>query len=44
MAGITWAINLTPLVQDPTLCPEAYTLGYLARLQSDVRDRIRRFT
>jgi LmbE family N-acetylglucosaminyl deacetylase len=44
MAGITWAMDLTPLVQDPTLCPEAYTLGYLARLQSDVRDRIRRFT
>ena len=43
MAGITWAMDLTPLVQDPTLCPEAYTLGYLARLQSDVRDRIRRF-
>lgn len=43
MAGITWAMDLTPLVQDPALCPEAYTLGYLARLQSDVRDRIRRF-
>ncbi len=43
MAGITWAMDLTPLVHDPALCPEAYTLGYLARLQSDVRDRIRRF-
>jgi len=44
MAGITWAIDLTPLVQDPALSPEDYTLGYLERLQSDVRDRIRRFT
>jgi len=43
MAGITWAMDLTPLVQDPALSPEDYTLGYLARLQSDVRDRIRRF-
>jgi hypothetical protein len=44
MAGITWAMDLTPLVQDPALSPEDYTLGYLERLQSDVRDRIRRFT
>ena len=43
MAGITWAMDLTPLVQDPALSPEAYTLGYLERLQVDVRDRMRRF-
>jgi LmbE family N-acetylglucosaminyl deacetylase len=43
MAGITWAMDLTPLIQDPALSPEAYTLGYLERLQTDVRDRMRRF-
>ncbi len=43
MAGITWAMDLTPLVQDSALSPEAYALGYLERLQTDVRDRIRRF-
>jgi len=43
MAGITWAMDLTPLIRDPALSPEAYTLGYLERLQTDVRDRMRRF-
>jgi hypothetical protein len=43
VAGITWAMDLTPLLADATLSIEEYTLGYLRRLQDDVRTRIRRF-
>jgi len=43
MAGITWAMELTPLVMDDALQPEAYALGYLDRLRSDVAARIHRF-
>ena len=43
MAGITWAMELTPLVRDDALQPEAYTLGYLDRLRSDVAARLQRF-
>lgn len=43
VSGITWAMDLTPLVRDPQLAIEEYTLGYLQRLQDDVRSRIRKF-
>jgi LmbE family N-acetylglucosaminyl deacetylase len=43
VAGITWAMDLTPLLSDPALSLEAFTLGYLKRLQDDVQGRIRRF-
>lgn len=43
VTGITWAMELTPLVADPTLSVEAFALGYLKRLQDDVQGRIRRF-
>lgn len=41
--GITWALDLTPLIADPTLSVEEYALGYLRRLQDDVQARIRKF-
>lgn len=43
VTGITWAMDLTPLVRDPGLPVEEFTLGYLQRLQDDVRGRIRKF-
>ncbi|MBW8780661.1 MAG: PIG-L family deacetylase [Verrucomicrobia bacterium] len=43
MAGITWAMDLTPLVMDATLDVATYTLAYLDRLRADVAARIRRF-
>ncbi len=43
MAGITWAMDLTPLVADATLDAATYTLGYLDRLRSDVAARLRRY-
>jgi LmbE family N-acetylglucosaminyl deacetylase len=43
VTGITWAMELTPLVADPKLSIEEYTLGYLRRLQDDVQSRLRKF-
>lgn len=41
--ALTWAMDLTPLVLDPKLSVEKYTLGYLDRLRGDVADRLRKF-
>jgi hypothetical protein len=40
--GITWAMDLTPLLQRPTLSLTDYTLEFIRRLQLDVETRIRR--
>lgn len=42
-AGLNWAMDLTPLVQDPTLNVSAYTLAYVDRLRADVAARLTRF-
>ena len=44
MAGITWSMDLTPLVNDPTLSAEDYTVAYLDRLRADVVKRMRAFS
>lgn len=41
--GITWAMDLTPLVTDPTRDLAAFTLAHLDRLRNDVADRIARY-
>ncbi len=41
--AITWAMELTPLVHDPRLSVEQYTLGYIDRLRADVAARLRKF-
>lgn len=41
--GITWAMDLTPLVQDPTLSLADYTRRYLERFQQDVAARLAKF-
>jgi len=41
--ALTWAMDLTPLVADPTLDVETFTLGYLDRLRADVAARLRKF-
>ena len=43
LAGITWAMDLTPLVTDPARDVADYILGYIDRLRADVADRLRRF-
>ena len=41
--GITWAVDLTPLIQDGAPSLEDFTAGLVSRFERDVRERIRRF-
>ena len=41
--GITWAMDLTVLVNDPTRDVADYTLAHIDRLRADVADRLARF-
>lgn len=41
--GITWAMDLTPLVENPSLSLADYTLGYLERFKQDVAARLAKF-
>ena len=43
LAGITWAMDLTPLVTDPSRDVADYTLAYIDRLRADVAARLARF-
>jgi LmbE family N-acetylglucosaminyl deacetylase len=43
VAGITWAMDLTPLVHDTSLDVVAYTLAYVDRLRVDIAARISKF-
>ncbi len=40
MAGITWAMDLTPLVRDDTLTLETFTLAHIDRFRADVAARL----
>jgi hypothetical protein len=40
---LNFAMNLTPLLQDDSLSLEDYAVGYVQRLEEDVRQRLRRF-
>jgi hypothetical protein len=42
--GITWAMDLTPLVRDPALSVRDYTRRLITRFQEDVETRLARFT
>ncbi len=41
-AGLTFAMDLTPLLRDEALDPGAFALGFLARFRDDVADRLGR--
>jgi LmbE family N-acetylglucosaminyl deacetylase len=41
--ALTWAMDLTPLVQDEQASVEEFTLGYLDRLRADVAARLKKF-
>ncbi len=43
-SGITWSMDLTPLVNDAAPDLTTYTLGYVDRLRADIADRITRFS
>lgn len=42
-AGITWAMDLTPLVADPKLAIDQFVAGFVSRLGADVTARLARF-
>ena len=41
-SAMQWAMDLTPLIQDDSLEPVAYTVGFIDRLKADVTARIRK--
>ncbi len=43
LQGITWAMDLTPLVHQPELSLAEYTLGYVERLKQDIAARLAKF-
>lgn len=42
-SALTWAMDLSPLVNDETLSVEQFTLGHLDRLRADIAARLKRF-
>lgn len=40
---LTFAMDLTPLAHDDSLCVEEYTLGYVRRLEQDVQKRLKAY-
>lgn len=43
IAGITWAMDLTPLIQDETLSLENFVTAHVERLRADVVKRVKAF-
>ena len=43
LAGITWAMDLTPLVSEPTRDVADFALAHIDRLRADVATRLARF-
>ncbi len=41
--SVTYAVDLTPLVQDDTLDPCAFAVGFIDRLRKDVEQRLSKF-
>jgi LmbE family N-acetylglucosaminyl deacetylase len=41
-SAMQWAMDLTPLIQDDTLDPLTYTVGFIDRLKADVTARLRK--
>lgn len=42
-SAVTWAMDLTPLVLNPRLSVEKFTLDHVARLHTDIATRLRKF-
>lgn len=42
--ALTWAMDLTPLIRDPSLSVKDYTLEYIDRFRADVEEKLSRLT
>jgi LmbE family N-acetylglucosaminyl deacetylase len=42
-SGITWAMDLTPLIENPNLDVCAYTIGFIENFRKDVETRLGRY-
>jgi len=40
--SLQWALDMTPLMNDPKLDVIEYTLGFVERLKQDIADRLKR--
>ncbi|HWR54328.1 MAG TPA: hypothetical protein VN428_24690, partial [Bryobacteraceae bacterium] len=41
-SAITYAMDLTPLIDDPKLPPEKYVLGFVEQLRADIENRLKK--
>jgi hypothetical protein len=41
--SVAFGIDLTPLIEDDTLSPEAYMMSFIAEFQQDVRNQVSTF-
>lgn len=41
-AALTYAMDLTPLIDDPKLAPEKYVLGFVEQLRADIENRLKK--
>jgi len=41
--GLTFGIDLTPLIKDDSICPIDYINGYIDRFAAEVTDRVKKF-
>jgi LmbE family N-acetylglucosaminyl deacetylase len=42
--GLTFALDMTPLIEDPTLTPEAFIARFMDRFVAEVRGRVAKFS
>jgi LmbE family N-acetylglucosaminyl deacetylase len=42
--GLTFAMDLTPLIQDPSLDPASYVASFISRFADEVRQRLAKFS
>ena len=38
---VAYAIDMTPMIEDDTLSPEAFIMGFVSRFQEEIRETLR---
>lgn len=42
--GLAWGIDLTPLIEDDSICPTSYINDYISRFQNEIDERIKKLS